>query len=160
MDVVIRSAVAGEAEQILGLQRLCYRSEAELYKDWSIPPMTQTLPELLAEYEDHEVLVARLGDEVVGSVRGREEGGTCRIGRLIVLPRLQRRGIGGRLMGELEGRFPRAERFELFTGHKSEGNLRLYRHLGYEEVREQQVSPRLRLVYLQKARGLARRERA
>ncbi len=58
-------------------------------------------------------------------------------------------------MGELEGRFSRAERFELFTGHKSEGNLRLYRHLGYEEVREQRVSPRLRLLYLQKARELA-----
>ena len=35
----------------------------------------------------------------------------------------------------------------------SEGNLRLYRRLGYEEVREQEVSPRLRLVYLEKARG-------
>jgi GNAT superfamily N-acetyltransferase len=146
MDVVIRPAVAGEAEQILVLRRLCYRSEVELYEDWSIPPMTQTLPELLAECEDHEVLVARLGDEVVGSVRGREEGGTCRAGRLIGPPRLQRRGIGGRLVGEHEGRFPRAERFELFTGHKSEGNLRLYRHLGYEEAREQPVSPRLRLV--------------
>jgi hypothetical protein len=35
----------------------------------------------------------------------------------------------------------------------SEGNLRLYRRLGYEEVREQEVSPRLRQVYLEKARG-------
>ncbi len=95
MDVVIRPAVAGEAEQILGLQRLCYWSEAEHYEDWSIPPMTQTLPELLAEYEDHEVLVARLGDEVVGSVRGWEEGGTCRVGRLIVPPDFSAGGSAG-----------------------------------------------------------------
>lgn len=152
MDVVVGPASPGEAERILGLQRLCYRSEAALYDDWSIPPMTQTLPELLAEYEDHEVLVARLGDEVVGSARGRLEDGTCHIGRLVVHPRMQRRGIGARLMCELEGRFPQAEHYELFTGHKSEGNLRLYRRLGYEEVREREVSPRLRLVYLRKAR--------
>ncbi len=140
-----------EAERILALQRLCYRSEAELYEDWSIPPLTQTLAELLAEYDDHEILVARLGNEVVGSVRGRQDDGTGYVGRLVVHPRIQRRGIGGRLMRELEGRFPRAERFELFTGHKSEGNLGLYRRLGYERVREREVSPRLRLVYLEKA---------
>ncbi len=63
MDVVIRPASVGEAGQILDLQRLCYQSEAAIYDDWSIPPMTQTLPELLEEYEDHEVLVAGLGGE-------------------------------------------------------------------------------------------------
>jgi ribosomal protein S18 acetylase RimI-like enzyme len=67
----------------------------------------------------------------VGSVRGRLEGDTCHIGRLVVHPRLQRRGIGARLMREIEGRFPKARRYELFTGHLSEGNLRLYRRLGY-----------------------------
>ncbi len=85
-------------------------------------------------------------------MRGRMEGSTCHIGRLAVHPRLQRRGIGNRLTRELEGRFPRAERYELFTGHKSEGNLRLYRRLGYEVVDEREFSPRVRLVYLRKAR--------
>lgn len=89
----------------------------------------------------------------MGSYHGSLEHGMCRVGRLVVHPRLQRKGIGGRLMRELEGRFPAAERFELFTGHLSEGNLRLYRRLGYEDAREQEVSPRLRLVYLQKVRG-------
>ena len=152
MEVAIEPADVSEAEQILKRQYLCYQSEATIYDDWSIPPLTQTLRELLREYNDHEILVVRLGSEVVGSVRGRLKDGTCHVGRLIVHPRLQRRGIGARLMREIEGRFPQARRYELFTGHLSEGNLRLYRRLGYEVIREEDVSPRLRLVYLEKSR--------
>ncbi len=150
-DVEIGPARVEEAEQILKLQRLSYQTEAALYDDWTLPPLTQTLRELLEHYDDHTILVARLGDEVVGSVRAHLEDGTCQVGRLVVHPRLQRRGLGTRLMREIEASFPEAERFELFTGHLSEGNLRLYRSLGYEEVREEAISPTLRLVYLRKA---------
>lgn len=140
-----------EAEQILKLQFLCYQSEADLYENHSIPPLRQTLWELLAEYDDHVLLVARFEEEVVGSVRARLEGETCHVGRLVVHPRFHRRGLGARLMREIEAAFPRAGRYELFTGHLSEGNLRLYRRLGYAGFREERVSPRLRFVYLEKA---------
>jgi ribosomal protein S18 acetylase RimI-like enzyme len=149
-DVVIGPARVGEAEQILTLQRLCYQTEAALYDDWALPPLTQTLRELLELYDDHTILVTRLGQEVVGSVRARLEDRTCHIGRLVVHPRLQGRGLGTRLMREIEASFPEAERYELFTGHLSEGNLRLYRRLGYEEFRKEVISPTLRLVYLGK----------
>lgn len=147
---VICSGRVRDAEQLLKLQYLSYQTEAELYDDWSIPPLTQTLWQLLKEYDTHTILAARLGEEVVGSVRGRLEGGTCRVGRLIVHPRLQRSGLGTRLMNEIETRFVDAERYELFTGHLSAGNLRFYGRLGYTEFREEETSPRLRLVYLQK----------
>ena len=146
----IGPARVGEAQQILKLQYLCYQSEAAIYDDWAIPPLTQTLWQLLEEYDAGEVLVARVGEEVVGSVRGRLEGDTCQVGRLIVHPRLQGRGIGTRLMAAIEERFAEAERYELFTGHLSEGNIRLYHRLGYQEFREEEVSSRLRLIYLEK----------
>ena len=94
MDLTIELAHVREAEQILKLQYLCYQTEAELYNDYAIPPLNQTLWSLLGEYDTHQVLVARLGDEVVGSVRGRLVDGTCHIGRLIVHPRIQGRGLG------------------------------------------------------------------
>ncbi len=152
-NVAIGPARVDEAEQILTLQRLSYRTEAALYDDWTLPPLTQTLRELLEQYDDHTILAARLEDEVVGSVRARVKGGTCYVGRLVVHPRLQRRGLGERLMREIEASFPDARRYELFTGHLSEGNLRLYRRLGYEEFREEPISPALRLVYLEKPGG-------
>lgn len=150
MEIIITDAGVRDAERILKLQYLCYQTEAEIYGDYSIPPLAQTLESLLAEYGTHQIFVAKLGDEVVGSVRGRLESGACHIGRLIVHPRFQRRGLGTRLMREIEGRFAGAARYELFTGHLSEDNLRLYERLGYCEFRREDVSPKLRLVYLEK----------
>lgn len=80
-EIVIDSARVREAEQILGLQYLCYQSEAAIYDDYSIPPLTESLWELLEEYDATKILLARLGTEVVGSVRGRIEAETCRIRR-------------------------------------------------------------------------------
>jgi len=153
MDIAIGPARVGEAQQILKLQYLCYQSEATIYDDWAIPPLTQTLWQLLEEYDAGEVLVARVDEEVVGSVRGRLEGATCQVRRLVVHPHLQGRGIGTRLMTAIEERFVEAERYELFTGQLSEGNLRLYRRLGYREFREEELSPHLRLTYLEKPGG-------
>ena len=155
MNFVVREASFDDAEEILTLQRLCYRSEAELYDDWEIPPLTQTLESLRSEYETSCILAAYLGSEVVGSVRGRLVNGTYHIGRLIVHPRLQRLGVGTRLMREIEARFTDSYRYELFTGHLSEANLRLYRRLGYTETRRETVTPSLRLVYLSKVSDLS-----
>ncbi len=156
MDVVIEAARVRDAEQILKLQYLCYQSEAALYDDYTIPPLTQTLASLLAEYDTHRILAARLGDEVVGSIRGRMIDGTCHVGRLMVHPRLQRCGLGARLLNALEDYFGDADRYELFTGHSSEGNVRLYQHLGYTLFREETIPTQPRLVYLEKRRPAVR----
>jgi hypothetical protein len=84
------------------------------------------------------------GDRLVGSVRARETDGVCQIGRLIVDPRTQGHGAGTMLMRHIEAAFPQARVFELFTGSRSEGNLRLYERLGYTRTREKVVSPALR----------------
>jgi ribosomal protein S18 acetylase RimI-like enzyme len=156
MSVTISTADHSDAEKILKLQYLCYQGEAALYGDYTIEPLTQTLDELRAELAEGVVLVARLGEEVVGSVRGAvDDDGTARIGKLIVHPRLQRHGLGGRLLGALEGRLAaeaEAKRYRLFTGHRSQVNLRMYRKLGYEQVgAAQPVSRRLSLVTMEKS---------
>lgn len=59
------------------------------------------------------------------------------------------------MMQEIEGRFGEARRFELFTGHRGEGNLRLYARLGYRVFRRERVSDKLELVHMEKT-GRAR----
>ncbi|WP_309051338.1 GNAT family N-acetyltransferase [Streptomyces sp.] len=160
MSVTISAADAQDAEHILKLQYLCYQSEAELYGDWSIEPLTQSLDALRAELAGGHGLVARLGDEVVASVRASaDEDGTVRITNLMVHPRLRRHGLGGRLLDAIEQHFattgrpetPSAKRFRLDTGHRGEANLRLYRRKGYEQVATRALGPRITLVTLEKA---------
>jgi predicted N-acetyltransferase YhbS len=119
MSVTISAANEKDAEQILKLQYLCYQSEAELYGDYTIEPLTQSLDALKAELAGDCVLVARLGPEVVASVRGSVgDAGVASIGKLIVHPRMQRHGLGGRLLAAVEDRLRTHgdfRRFQLFT---------------------------------------------
>ena len=62
-------------------------------------------------------------------------------------------GLGTRLLTEIEEAFSQAERFELFTGDRSEKNLHLYRKLGYEILRNKELTEKVTLVFLEKRRG-------
>lgn len=150
----ILSASPIDAPAILALQRLAYQAEALRYNDWNLPPLTQPLEALLAEFKRLVVLKAvPAGDAdmtVVGSVRAGMSHGVCQIGRLIVHPEHQRRGLGSALLSAIEARFPTAEKYALFTGARSEGNQRLYERRGYRVVRRQEMSPQLTLVFLEK----------
>jgi ribosomal protein S18 acetylase RimI-like enzyme len=150
---IIEIAIPADAESILQLQRLAYQSEAELYQDWNIPPLTESLEELRAAF-DRQVFLKALDAEqgrIVGSVRATLQDDICSIGRLIVHPQFQGKGIGSALMGRIELHFPQARHFELFTGHRSTRNILLYRRLGYVPFREQTLSAQLTLVFMRKS---------
>jgi len=53
-------------------------------------------------------------------------------------------------MQAIEARFPSARRYELFTGEKSTGNIRLYERLGYRIFRRERLSERVTLVFMEK----------
>ncbi len=150
LEIIISRAQLADAAEILALQKLAYLSEAELYHDYNLPPLTQTLAELEAELSEVVCLKAVQDGHLVASVRARELDGTCHIGRLIVHPQAQGHGLGQRLMAAIEAEFAQAKRFELFTGSRSERNLRIYAKLGYRPVRTRDLSPNLSLVFLQK----------
>ncbi|GAB6126369.1 GNAT family N-acetyltransferase [Humidesulfovibrio idahonensis] len=179
MEYDILPAVRSDAPAILALQRLAYQSEALRYNDWTLPPLTQPLEALEAEFKRLVILKAvpheakpaaeparkpanayALGapgletppsaPAVVGSVRAGLSHGTCHIGRLIVHPEHQRQGLGTALLAAIEARFPAAERFSLFTGARSAGNIGLYQRHGYQVVRSQELTPEMTLVFLEK----------
>lgn len=151
-EVVILQAIPEDASRILSLQHLAFQSEAALYDDYSIPPLMETLEQLEAQFRDHVVLKAESDGVIVGSVRGRMTGSSCYIGRLMVHPDYRGRGIGKKLMLEIERRSG-AERFELFTGERSTVNLNLYGTLGYQMLDRRQVNSKVTLVHLEKTRA-------
>lgn len=147
--MTILPATHSDLPAILSLQYLAYQSEAVLLQNFSIPPLKQTLAELEAEFDSGIILKAVENDEIIGSVRAKQENGTLLIGKLIVHPNHQGKGIGTQLLYAIE-QASAAPRYELFTSSKSEKNIRLYERVGYRKFAEKQVSPGLSFVYLEK----------
>ncbi len=146
----IETASVNDAEEILQLQRIAYQTEAQLYDDFTIPPLTETLGELTALFGSHVFLKATVEGKIVGSVRASVNTGTCHIGRLIVNPAFQNQGIGSKLLVEIERKCAVCRRFELFTGIKSVRNIHLYEKAGYKAFKTMAVSDKLQLICLEK----------
>lgn len=147
---VIEWAEPDDAGEILTVQRAAYVGEAQLYGDPFIPPLVESAEQVRRAVETGIVLVARRERRIVGAVRGRMSATTCLVGRLVVAPDAQGRGVGGALLAALHDEAASALVFDLSTGHLSEGNLRLYRRHGYRETRRERMSDHLTLVHLRR----------
>lgn len=148
----ITHAQIEDAEEILELQKLAYQSEAVIYNDWSIPPLTETFYEIREEFSKCTFLKQTASGKIIGSVRAVVNDNRCNIGRLIVHPDFQGRGIGTKLILTVEREFPNVKRFELFTGSKSDRNIHLYEKLGYKIFAKKPLSGLVELVFMEKYR--------
>ncbi len=146
----IEPAKPEDAPEILALQKLAYQSEAELYKDFSLSPLRQTLEEMTQDLSRMTFLKAVMDGKIVGSVRAYQEGDSCYISRLIVHPVYQNQGIGHKLMQQIEAAFPQVSRYEGFAGHKSKRNVDFYQRLGYVRFKREKISEKRERIYLEK----------
>jgi ech hydrogenase subunit C len=151
-EVMINRANQKDIPEILALQKIAYRSETELYGDDSVPAMSQTLEQITADFDQKIFLKAIVNGKVIGSIRGSREGDVARIGRVIVHPYFQGKGIATRLIRQLEQEISDVKTYEAVIGHQSTQNLHLYGKLGYRQVRTEQFTPTAQRVYLQKER--------
>lgn len=152
-EVTICKAELQDLKEILELQYLAYQSEADLFGSREIPPLQQTLDEVIDEYNTG-VILKMLNDngDIIGSVRAKASGGTVSIGKLMVHPQYRRRGYGARLLSEIERIFPE-RRYELFTSTRSKDNIRLYQKMGYQIFTQKVIDDELTFVYLEKEGG-------
>ena len=147
---MIVKAEYNDLQEILNLQYLAYQSEAELFGSRDIPPLKQTLDEVIDEYNNGIILkmVDNMGN-IIGSVRAKEQNGTVYIGKLMVHPDHRCKGYGSTLLLEIENCYP-DKRYELFTSTRSIDNIRLYEKMGYTIFDRKPVNDELVFVYLEK----------
>lgn len=161
--IEIEKALDDDAEELLALQKLAYRSEAEIIGDFTIQPLVQTPGEMRSDIATQTVLkaytsngnsnVSPAAKRIIASVRGFQNNGSCHIGKLIVHPEYQNMGIGTELLNIIETQFVGASRYELFTGEKSARNIRLYVRSGYRPFKIEKINDRLKLVFMEKQAG-------
>jgi ribosomal protein S18 acetylase RimI-like enzyme len=147
MELTSAPLTPADAGEVLTLQRAAYATEAQLYGDPFLPALTQPLDDLRAELAGPGRGIRDESGRLVAAVRWTVDGETARIGRLTVAPDQQGQGLGTRLLHEamLESG---CTVFELFTGHLSAANIRLYERMGFVEFRRQQLRAGVELVFL------------
>ena len=146
---MITKAEYDDLREILELQYLAYQSEADLFGSRDIPPLRQTLDDVIDEFNNGLILKMVVDDKIIGSVRAVEKGDTVYIGKLMVHPDFRRKGYGSKLLSEIESRFP-GKRYELFTSTKSTDNIRLYQRSGYTVFDSRVFNDEITFVYLEK----------
>ena len=149
--MLIQTASINDLEEILALQKLAYKSEAKLHGDFLIPPLVETLGELVDKFKTHVFLKVTVEEKIIGSVKVLQKDNTCYVGRLMVHPDFQNQGIATELLSEIERMFS-CGRFELFTSEKSVKNIRLYEKLGYKRFKVEKPEANVTLVFLEKTR--------
>lgn len=137
----------GDAGELLTLQRACWVQEA-LANDslGGIPALHESLADVQAWMTTWSTWVVRSAGRLVGAVRGRLAGQAWDIGRVMVAPDLQGRGLGRALLAHIEAvADPVATSYVLFTGARSVDNIRMYKKAGYR-VRTDLDAPPLAVV--------------
>ncbi len=128
----IRLAAPSDAAELFTLQRACWVQEQQANPGVHIPALHEDLDDVLAWLDDWTTLVVRIGGRLVGAVRARQEGQTWDVGRVMVAPDLQGRGLGRVLLDAIEQAAPdEVTGYVLFTGERSKRNIRMYKKAGY-----------------------------
>lgn len=102
----IQIATIDDLPELLMLQKKAFKPVAEKVGWMEIPQMADTIDKCLAEF-GKETILKMLADDgsIIGSVRGYVEDGSLYIGRLMVDPEYQGRGLGRILQRKLESMF-------------------------------------------------------
>jgi ribosomal protein S18 acetylase RimI-like enzyme len=132
----IETAIVNDIKSILNLQKLAFYQRGLDCNNMNLKPLVESLDEFTLSFHDFKYIKATIDNVLVGSARANELNGTCYISRLFVHPEYQGKGIGSKLLLEIEKHFrQKVKRFELFTGETNKKSISIYKNLGYSVFR-------------------------
>jgi ribosomal protein S18 acetylase RimI-like enzyme len=149
VNIEIVQANKEDLAKILEVQYKAFLREAEEFNDFNIDPMTQTLEDMEEEYKTFTYLKAvDENGQIIGSIRGYVKNGTSYIGRTLVHPDYQGRGVGTAMIKKLE-QINSAPRYEINSSIRCPQNIRFYERLGFKKFKETKTENN-GFVYLEK----------
>jgi tRNA (guanine37-N1)-methyltransferase len=134
LDLEIRLATRADAGELFTLTRACWLQELWANPGVVIPALEESFEAAVRGVDEWTTYVAVAGGRIVGSTRGRlaGDGTVWDVGRVMVAPDLQGRGLGRYLLELAEDAAPdEATSYELWTGALSVDNIRMYKKAGY-----------------------------
>ncbi|MED4783561.1 GNAT family N-acetyltransferase [Brevibacillus choshinensis] len=136
------------ATRMWQLQQAAYRVEAELIGWSDLPPLRETVEELMGSEETFIAYVEE--GELAGALSFQRMGDQLDIHKMIVDPKHFRKGIARQLLLHLETIYPDVKTIVVSTGARNEPAVQLYLRQGYESTGTKEVAPGLELAFFRK----------
>jgi ribosomal protein S18 acetylase RimI-like enzyme len=136
------------AEGILNLQRDSYKIEANYIGSDEIPPLKESLSELMESGEEFYGYFDK--DELVGVISYKLNSVQIDIYRVMVHPLHFRKGIAENLVRFIENIHCSAKEAIVSTGAKNLPAVKLYEKLGFEKVDEVEVGDGIMIAHFRK----------
>ena len=153
--IAIGPAAVSDAGVIYAIKMRAFAEEGRLSGSMDLPPLLEDVSSIELDIRTHTVLIARDGEQIVGSARGVVAGVACQIRAVCVEPSWQGRGIGAALLRAVETAHPDVARFELTTNTLVPGNVEFYERHGYHVVELESFGDRITLAHLSKSASVS-----
>ena len=149
----IEFATINDLPELLILQKKAFKPVADKVGWDDIPQMTDTLDNCIAEFGKETILKMVADDgKIIGSIRGYVEDGSLYIGRLMVDPGLQGKGLGRILQRELESKF-QFKREWLCSYIDDNATYNFYERDGFVEYDQYEVGNGVMAAHMEKIVG-------
>ncbi|WP_413300691.1 GNAT family N-acetyltransferase [Bacillus sp. 1P10SD] len=136
------------AKELLELQRASYLIEAELINFFEIPPLNESLEELI---ECKETFLGYFEEKTLaGAISYTLDGDELTICRMIVHPDHFRKRIAQKLLSEVESRNTQISVYKVSTGKDNPPAKKLYLKNGFSFVSDIEVVPGLYISNFEK----------
>ena len=148
--MIIELATIQDVPALLDFQRRAFGPLCEELDCKDAPVLTETLEHAYKEFARCTTLKVQ-NDEgyIIGSVHGNVTDSSLYIGRLMVLPEYQRKGIGKQLFREIQSRLPHCRAW-LCTCQQVIPPYEFYLREGFRPYKSEVVGPGLNWVYMEK----------
>jgi len=151
MDLKITRTKMHEAEALLNIQKEAFQSDLKKYKDYDTSPAAELLDffKYKINHSFHFTIF----------LNGKIAGGICivkitdihyRLVRIFLSPNLQNRGLGSKILTQMENKFPQAKVWSLDTPKDNERTRHFYEKFGYKKTKENKINNRLTLIEYEK----------
>lgn len=154
MDVQLIRATANDAQDMLNIQKKCFKIHFERYQDVSGSPYKEVLEKMLfrINYEKGSYYKIVSSSTPIGGIWVFEkESKIFRVGILYILPEYQSKGVGQKALAMAEDLHRDAKGWELDCPEDLSTNRRCYEKAGYTLTGEKEIiNDELTLVYYKK----------
>lgn len=153
MDITLCRANAGDAEDILAMQKIAFASLLEKYKDYKTNPAAESLDKVKARLQSKNIhtYFIESGENRVGLIRLVVDTDVINLKQILILPCFQKKGYAREALLQAERLYPEARRWQLDTILQEERLCRLYSNAGYVPTGKiEKINENMSLIYFSK----------